>query len=59
MDSDLGAQYTLSTDPMIVLMQLECESVEDEFEVASLCEQRESVLLAAAHLVKSFSTKEF
>lgn len=54
MDSDLGAQYTLSTDPMIVLMQLECESVEDEFEVASLCEQRESVLLAAAHVVKSF-----
>lgn len=56
MDSDLGAQYTLSTDPMIVLMQLECESVKDEFEVASLCEQRESVLLAAAFQIKSFTS---
>jgi hypothetical protein len=42
-----GELFTLAVDPMIILMAQEAETVEDEFEVVTLSEQRETVLLAA------------
>ena len=42
-----GELYTLATDPMLILMALECEGVEDELELAAITDQRESTLLAA------------
>ncbi len=52
MELNSGELYTLACDPMLVLMAAECETVEDEFELASITEQRESVLLAAQAYVQ-------
>ena len=48
MDEPFGEPFTFATDPMIVLMQQQCESAADELELASYVDQRESVLLSAA-----------
>lgn len=47
MELNSGELYTLACDPMLVLMAAECETVEDECELSSITEQRESILLAA------------
>lgn len=41
-----GEQFTLSTDPLLVLLHAECETVDDEYEADALSDQRESTLLA-------------
>lgn len=52
-----GEQYTLDTDPLHVLMLAECETVEDEYEVASLFDQCETVMLAMQNK-SSINTKD-
>lgn len=47
MELNSGELFTLACDPMLILMARECETVADEFEVAAITDQRESVLLAA------------
>lgn len=51
-------QYTLSTDPMLILMAAEDETVEDEFDTQAQADVRESVLLAATFLIHRFQLKE-
>ena len=53
-----GEQYTLSTDPMLVLMAAEDETVEDEFDTQAQADVRESVLMAATFLIHRFQLKE-
>lgn len=45
-------QYTLQTDPLLVLMAAECEDVQDELEFEAECDLRESQLMAAQFIVK-------
>lgn len=47
MELNSGELFTLSADPMLILMALECETVEDELELASITDEREATLLAA------------
>lgn len=54
----LNEQYTLGTDPMLVLMAAEDETVEDEFDTAAQADVRESVLMAAMFITSRFSSKE-
>lgn len=42
-----GEQFTLDTDPLLALIAAECETVEDEFELEAIRDERESILLAA------------
>lgn len=49
--------YTLSTDPLLVLMGKECDGDEDELrEVQALADERESVLMAAQFIVSTHIT---
>ena len=52
MELNSGELFTISADPMLILMALECETVEDEMEVSSLTDERESALLAAQNYVR-------
>ena len=47
MELNSGELFTLSTDPMLILIALECETVEDEQELSAITDERESALLAA------------
>lgn len=47
MELNSGELFTLSTDPMLILMARECETVEDEQELSAITDERESALLAA------------
>lgn len=47
MELNSGELFTLSADPMLILMALECETVEDELELSAITDEREATLLAA------------
>lgn len=47
MQLNSGELFTLALDPMLILMARECETVEDEFEVMAIVDEREAILLAA------------
>ena len=47
MELNSGELFTLALDPMLILMARECETVEDEFEVTAIADEREATLLAA------------
>ena len=51
-------QYTFNTDPLLVLLRAECETVEDEDDVTSMFEQHETFVLAAQHKSPTFETQE-
>jgi hypothetical protein len=48
-------QYTFTTDPLLILMAAECETVEDELECEAQAEQRETVLMAAKFITNLFN----
>lgn len=50
--------WTLSTDPLLVLMAAECETVEDELELQAQADEREQVLMAATFLINRFTSKD-
>lgn len=52
MELNSGELFTISADPMLILMAREAETVEDEMEVSSLTDERESALLAAQNYVR-------
>lgn len=58
MANQYGEQFTLSTDPLLVLMAREAETVEDELDAQHEAEVRESVLLAATFFVNYRSTSK-
>ena len=50
--------YTFSTDPLLVLLRAECETVEDEDDITSMFEQHETFVLAAQNKPSSFQSQE-
>jgi hypothetical protein len=53
MELNSGELFTLSADPMLILMAMECETVEDEHELSAITAERESALLAAQAYVRT------
>jgi hypothetical protein len=53
-----GEGFTSDTDPLLVLLRAECETVEDECEVESLFEQHETFVLAATRKTSINTAKE-
>lgn len=48
----------LNTDPLLVLLRAECETVEEEHEAESLYDQHESYMLAASAKTSIYQFQE-
>ncbi len=53
-----GDLYTLNTDPLLILMAAEDETVQDEFDTQAQADVRESVCMAATFFVNHRSTSK-